>query len=48
MDSSSLVQEPEPVIELGIDPTRDSRRDVRVAWEKLPLVKRSKSNPDVF
>jgi len=51
IDSSSPVQEPEPIMELGIDPTRDRRRVVRVAWEKLVRWSRSwrsKSNTDVL
>ncbi|AES98368.1 putative glycerol-3-phosphate dehydrogenase (NAD(+)) [Medicago truncatula] len=51
IDSSSPVQEPEPVLELGLDPIRDRRRVVRVAWEKLVRWSRSwrsKSNTDVL
>ncbi|CAK8537773.1 unnamed protein product [Lathyrus sativus] len=51
IDSPSPTQQPEPVMETGLDPTRDRRRVVRVAWEKLVRWSRSwrsKSNTDVL
>lgn len=50
-DSPSPTQQPDPVMETGLDPTRDRRRVVRVAWEKLVRWSRSwrsKSNTDVL
>lgn len=48
---SFSTQESDPVMESDIDPTRDRRRVVRVAWEKLVRWSRSwrsKSNTDVL
>lgn len=51
IDSPSITKQPDPVMETGLDPTRDRRRVVRVAWEKLVRWSRSwrsKSNTDVL